>query len=379
VVATSTYALLTTLVLVVAALGLLVRAGRERRLDLVRTVGVVGVVFGVGALVQVVGQLVLTSYVSVFDLLSPLYYDLVIGLPLVGAGVLVLALLGRFEVGEVSITTPVAVGAVGSLLLLAVGFYATHVEPNRLELDEASLDLPADRSGDGPIRIGVISDIQTIGIGAHEHDAVDTLMAQDPDVVLVAGDLFQGSTSQYEANVPALRGLLDQMAEAPGGAFVVDGDTDDGLALRALVEPTDATFLEDEVAETRVGDQDVIVGGLALEATPTTQDVLGRLADAPEGTVRLLLAHRPEHVHDVDAGTVDLFAAGHTHGGQVAVPFIGPLMTLSPVPRDVAAGGLHEVGGTPIYVTTGVGREQQGAPQIRFLVPPSVGIVTLEA
>ena len=70
--------------------------------------------------------------------------------------------------------------------------------------------------------------------------------------------------------------------------------------------------------------------------------------------------------------------AGHTHGGQVQLPGVGPLMTMSHVPRAVAAGGLHQVDGNPIYVSTGVGREQQGAPQIRFLAPPSIALLTLE-
>lgn len=373
--ATSTFSLLTALLLAGATLALLVAVGRGQRLGSVRTALVVGAVFGVGAVLQLVVLRVATSFTSVFDLMSPVYLDLVVGLPLVGLGLLLAALLG--ERTGVRLTTPVLVGAAASLLLAAVGFYATHVEPNRLELDEPQLALPEERAGGDPLRVGVISDIQTIGIGPHERGAVETLMAAEPDLVVVTGDLFQGSASQYEANVPALRTLLDQLAEAPGGAFVVDGDTDDADELAALVEPTGATYLEDEVTPTAVGDREVLVGGLALTATPQTQDVLDELAAAPAGTVRIVAAHRPEHVLDVEPGTVDLLAAGHTHGGQVQVPGFGPLLTLSPVPRDVAAGGLHEVDGTPTYVSTGVGREQQGAPQLRFLAPPSVGVITL--
>jgi predicted MPP superfamily phosphohydrolase len=47
------------------------------------------------------------------------------------------------------------------------------------------------------------------------------------------------------------------------------------------------------------------------------------------------------------------------------------------VPREVGAGGLHEVAGNPIYVSTGVGMERGQAPQVRFLVPPSIGVLEL--
>ena len=74
---------------------------------------------------------------------------------------------------------------------------------------------------------------------------------------------------------------------------------------------------------------------------------------------------------------VDLTVAGHTHGGQIALPFLGPPVTLSDLPRSVGAGGLHEVDGNPIYVSTGIGLERGSAPQVRFLTQPSFGIIDI--
>jgi hypothetical protein len=71
---------------------------------------------------------------------------------------------------------------------------------------------------------------------------------------------------------------------------------------------------------------------------------------------------------------VDLARAGHTHGGQVALPFFGPPITLSRLPRRYA-GGLNDYQGIPLHVSRGVGMERGTAPQIRFLVPPEVCVV----
>jgi len=96
--------------------------------------------------------------------------------------------------------------------------------------------------------------------------------------------------------------------------------------------------------------------------------------------VKILLGHRPDWVLRLPPNaTVDLTVAGHTHGGQVQLPFLGPLITFSAVPTEVGAGGLHEVNGNRVYVSSGVGWEHGGAPRIRFMAPPTVGVITLES
>ena len=73
---------------------------------------------------------------------------------------------------------------------------------------------------------------------------------------------------------------------------------------------------------------------------------------------------------------VDLHLAGHTHGGQIALPFFGPPVTLSSLPRRFARG-LHRFGDHWLHVTPGIGMEGSHAPRIRFLCPPSIDLIEL--
>ena len=137
-------------------------------------------------------------------------------------------------------------------------------------------------------------------------------------------------------------------------------------------------MLDNEVETLVVNGNVVSVGGTTLFSDEReAQRVAGQLADDDQADVRILLAHKPDAIELLEGRSVDLLVSGHTHGGQVSLPFLGPPLTLSDVPRRVAAGGLHELDGTAVYVSTGVGRERDNAPQLRFGVRPSIGIIDL--
>ncbi len=313
-----------------------------------------------------------------FDAMSVVYLDLVVALPLIARSLLVGGLVGRRwglpRLGTIASALAVLVLVTAPLL----GFYATHVEPYAVSVDRAALPLPAPRAGGDVLRVGVVTDLQTTAISGYERRALRLLQEEHPDIVFVCGDLFQGTPSQFAANREALRDLFTGL-DVPGGVYVVQGDTDDGPTLAQLFEGTSVTYLWNQVVDIRVGDRTVRIAGLGLGRGHEGRAALAELAAAPPSTVRLALTHRPDWITEVPPtpGAVDLMVAGHTHGGQIQLPFVGPLLTLSDVPRAVAAGGLHEVGGTPVYVSHGVGHEQQGAPQVRFLAPPNVGLVRL--
>lgn len=309
---------------------------------------------------------------SLFPVVHLAYLGLTVSVPLLAVGIGALAVVRE---APRAVWTVVAVG----LLPAPIGIYATHVEPYRLRVDQHVVVLDPERAGDDEITVAVLADLQTNHVGDHERRAVDEVLAADPDVILLPGDLFQGTDAELDDQVDAMRELLARL-DAPHGVFFVRGDVDGGGHADRVLEGTGIEVLDDEVAEVAVGDRTLRVGG-------TTLDYAGAEADAvrtdlqrtpADGAVTVLLNHRPDTVSGLpDGSRVDLTVAGHTHGGQVVVPLVGPLLTFSDVPTDVARGGLHRVDGNPIYVSPGVGLERGPAPQVRFLSRPAVGILTL--
>ena len=89
----------------------------------------------------------------------------------------------------------------------------------------------------------------------------------------------------------------------------------------------------------------------------------------------IVFGHAPDFaLGDVGA---DLMIAGHTHGGQVQLPLIGPLITLSRVPRSWASGVTRFDDGRILIVSRGVGMERSGALRLRFLCRPELVVIHL--
>lgn len=253
-----------------------------------------------------------------------------------------------------------------------ITLHAEHVAPRRLHLEEVSVPLPALPAGLVGLRVGLLSDLH------HEPDrpvallarAVELLNAAAPDVILLGGDYVNSSSRDFDRPLALLKEL-----RAPLGVFGILGNHDywaGGDFLAARLASAGITVLRNEArcVPTPGGAPCWIVG---IDSTVRRHDDLeGALACVPRDDFRLLLAHEPE-VADMIARRglrVDLQLSGHSHGGQVVLPFIGaPLL-----PR---LGRRYVRGFHPdpsIYTSRGLGTVP---PYLRFNSPAEVAVLTL--
>ena len=319
-----------------------------------------------GTLIVSAGALAITG-LDGFTLIHVAYLVLVVGIPLAGVIVLVFARERSRAIKAL---------CVAAQLAIPVGVYATHVEPFWLRTD--SVQLVVDGIGE-EIRLGVLADLQTTAIGSYENEAVDRLISLRPDIAVVPGDLYQFEPEMFEERAPQFSALIRRLANAVPAVYLVSGNTDTVAGLLRITAGTGARVLDNQIDTVVLKGNVVSIGGITLSGDErAAQRVADRLSDRDDRAgVRILLAHKPDEIELLKGRTVDLLVSGHTHGGQVSLPFIGPPLTQSSVPRRVAAGGLHKLDGTAVYVSTGVGRERKNAPQLRFGVRPSIGIIDL--
>lgn len=305
-----------------------------------------------------------------FGLIHLVYVDLVALAP-------ALALFGIATRRKRS-TLSVRIAAIVCVAPAFVGAYATFVEPFDTRFETADVVVSPRRAGLRPLRIGVLADIQTQGVSDHERNAVRRLAAAKPDIVLIAGDVFQGDDRSFERALPEMRALF-AVLKPPGGIYVVPGDVDVPADRIARFGPN-VKPLWNRIVRVEVGDRRVSLCGIELDWTSFAARMLLESFEysGDSDDIRILLAHRPDAIENLGRSSrVDLTVAGHTHGGQIVIPGFGPPLTLTGVPRPVAAGGLHRLDGNQIYVSRGLGCERAQAPRIRFFCPPEIALLTV--
>jgi predicted MPP superfamily phosphohydrolase len=230
-----------------------------------------------------------------------------------------------------------------------------------------------------PLRIAVLTDLH-VGSFRNGLDRLDEVVARTnaerPDLVVILGDLvihevLLGRFVPPETTAAHLAGL-----HAPHGVVAVLGNHDwwlDGPRVRGDLERAGIRVLENEATPIDDGARRFWVAGLAdLWTRPAS--IPRALARVPADEPVLLLTHNPDVFPDVPP-RVALTLAGHTHGGQVALPILGRPVVPSRYGQRYAYGLVVE-GGRALFVSPGIGTSLL---PVRFRVPPEISMVTLAA
>ena len=151
----------------------------------------------------------------------------------------------------------------------------------------------------------------------------------------------------------------------------LDHDAPHGERVRGALTAAGIRVLENEAVRVGRDGQELWVVGLA-DLWTRRPDPAGALRAVPDGAPVVVLTHSPDVFPTIPA-RVALTLAGHTHGGQVVLPLIGPPIVPSDYGRRYAAGHVVE-GGRHLFVTTGIGTS---IVPIRLGVPPEIAVLTL--
>jgi hypothetical protein len=266
------------------------------------------------------------------------------------------------------------------VLLWVLMAYGTLIEPFRLQV--TAVEIPAKASNPGsPLRIVQLSDLHVERLTRRERALPALVAGLAPDLLVLTGDYLNQSYSEDPQAVADLRALLAQF-HAPAGVYAIWGtpEVDLPTVLRPVFDELGIVLLEDEAIEVLANHHRLWLMGLSCSRDLAADGgrLAALLAQAPPGTFSLLLYHTPDLMPQAAALGVDLYLAGHTHGGQWRVPGFGAIVTSSRYWKRYEAGQYRQ-GKTHLYVSRGLGMEGFGAPRARFFCPPEVVSVTLSA
>ena len=257
------------------------------------------------------------------------------------------------------------------LAAVSLGLWAGLVEPNMLRVRETTLhQLPKAAQ---PLRLALVADIHW-GLFFRDHQLqrlVDRLNGLNVDAVVVAGDwtyepkldLVAGFGPWKSIRVPVFGVLGNHDVESPGPALSAE--------LRQALSLNGVQLLEGRAVPFKgwelVGLDDMWGGD------PESQIQKLWSPGAPAAVPRLVLAHQPDTAAMLPEGAAFLILAGHTHGGQIWLPGITPLVLRNSV-RWPWWDGLYSLPAGQLMVTPGVGTI--GLPA-RLGVPPTIDVINI--
>jgi predicted MPP superfamily phosphohydrolase len=272
----------------------------------------------------------------------------------------------------------IARGMLGfALIVLMYTPIRSYVDTRQIRLREQAIiseRLPADAP---ELRIVHISDLQMDARtdAARVRRFIEQVNALRPDLVFFTGDLVTSGTEYIE---PAAAWL--GTVRARYGVYACLGDHDywaDPHQVSESLRRHGVVLLEDE-------SRSISVGTLSLHLTGVTNiyrrrpspETLARLAaEKPDGRLSILIAHQPSPtlVQWAKDREYDLFLAGHTHGGQIALPLFGLRLALARLETPYVSGA-YDVGSLWVNVTNGLGFT---AAPLRFHAPAEIVLIRL--
>src|SRR5512135_680811 len=256
-------------------------------------------------------------------------------------------------------------GAVAALVWLVV-VYGSFIEPRLLTVRRYDV-----RIGDGghAFTVALVSDTH---LGQYRHrewleQVVRRIDALGPDLVVVDGDIVSNAAGMEE-----LAPLADLRSRF--GTYATLGNWDyhvGAVDVRKRVESYRVEVLTNESVPLVVDGAPLRLAGLD-DVRYGKPDIDAALREVPKGTPTILLVHNPDAAPLAESRGVNLVLAGHTHGGQVRLPFFGPVPHLPITIGQQFDEGLFYYGPSRLFITPGVG--ESGA-RARLFDPPEISFL----
>ncbi|MGJ8653231.1 MAG: metallophosphoesterase [Opitutaceae bacterium] len=265
--------------------------------------------------------------------------------------------------------------------VFALRYYVTRIEPEQLVVKHVRLETPKLSE---TVRLLHITDIQAGSIGEYQISIFNKIKELNPDIILNTGDFLQiVEPATFDEEWEKLLVLIASV-NPRYGTFAVLGDTDWGRELSRIklddLYPIQMLSSRTQVVELDSGSS-LSLHGLNLNQSKSAEWAIRSidhwLEKSSPTEFRILFGHAPDYALGVSEKPIDLCLAGHTHGGQVRLPWYGPLVIDSDVPKEWSRG-FRRVGIPYLNVSAGAGSNRhKGLPPLRFNCPTEMTLIEL--
>ncbi len=260
---------------------------------------------------------------------------------------------------------------------IGLAIWSTLIEPGQIKFKEHPIYIknwPTELSG---FSIAFITDthVGSPHIGLEKMQSiVDKTNALKPDLILLGGDyVIQGVIGGHPVPSKDIVAVLSKLRARDGVLGVLGNHDwwDDAPRIHHEFDEQHVQILEDAAQHITIGKSGFWVVGVS-DYTEGAHDIKKALSGVIDNDPIIILTHSPDIFPDVPS-RVGLTIAGHTHGGQVYVPFLGRPVIPSKYGQRYAMG-LIEENGKQLFVGSGIGTS---ILPIRFMTPPEVSILKL--
>lgn len=267
----------------------------------------------------------------------------------------------------------ISLAAVASVLTAASVLYLVY-QNNGLTLSEhtyKSAKVP--KAFDG-FKILHISDLHNKCFGRNNCRLIKLIKAQQPDIILVSGDMADSRHTNLEA---ALEFVRSASRIAP--LYYTTGNHEhrfESCVLTAFlrdIASAGGIVLEDKTALIERSGDRLYITGMSDRPKPTRESLENLLSPAKDG-LSVLIAHRPQSAPIYAAAGADITFSGHAHGGQIRLPFIGGVLAPNQGFFPKYSEGIHYFGDSAVVISRGLG---SSLIPTRINNPPEVVVVTL--
>ena len=218
---------------------------------------------------------------------------------------------------------------------------------------------------DAKLKFVVITDLHNKEYGEKNADLAELVKEQNPDFIAVCGDMVNRS----DPDTTKMKDVLEKLADiAPTycclGNHERDNAAEFGTGFKSEIDSTGAVLLDDEYIKFTKNGKSVLIGGMSdypyYEFYTPEDDVPSRtlweeFAEKAKDNFTILLHHQPEYIaEDAKKTDIDLIVCGHTHGGQIQLPFIGGVIAPNQGLFPKYDKGEFDLDGTKMIVCAGL-------------------------